>query len=197
MEHICNTPTVVFIDIGGNRDLKSVLQMLEWVKSVLSPRLIIVKSEELVDSIEGYHKKSQRLSLSLPSLPENQIETYFTEIQPCGRIKNGDEWFNYQLSTRSEQLNESATHSTSSMRKFPHPKKAPLSFSPGDGKTPICRYHNYHRKGCRQLNCPYDHVYCHWCLQKGHQALTCRNRYSEGGVKSLIRKCREDFKKWS
>ncbi|GBF93004.1 hypothetical protein Rsub_05615 [Raphidocelis subcapitata] len=39
--------TAVFVDIGGNRDLSSLLKLLPWVQSRLRPALLVVKSEAL------------------------------------------------------------------------------------------------------------------------------------------------------
>jgi hypothetical protein len=43
----------------------------------------------------------------------------------------------------------------------------------------ICRYHNYHKDGCKRYkdpngHCPFDHDHCHLCLQYGHTALQCK-----------------------
>ena len=38
---------VVCIDIGGNRDIFSVMRMIQWVQNIVKPFLIIVKSEEV------------------------------------------------------------------------------------------------------------------------------------------------------
>ena len=41
-------PNVVFIDIGGNRDRNSAIRVLQWCISTWSPRLVVVKNQELV-----------------------------------------------------------------------------------------------------------------------------------------------------
>lgn len=92
-----------------------------------------------------------------------------------------------------------AANSKHKLSAFKHPLKAPLVLSPRDGKTPICRYHNYHREGCKWYihnhgntkcnanknknnsnntngsapSCPFDHDHCHACLQLGHVAKDC------------------------
>ncbi|GAX10268.1 hypothetical protein FisN_3Lh470 [Fistulifera solaris] len=60
-------------------------------------------------------------------------------------------------------------------RRLPrHPQQAPKVYSPIDPSLPICRYHNYHKKGCRKgSDCPFDHVHCHMCLEAGHVAMSC------------------------
>mmetsp|Transcript_17298 Transcript_17298/g.24431 ORF Transcript_17298/g.24431 Transcript_17298/m.24431 type:complete len:165 (+) Transcript_17298:56-550(+) len=60
--------------------------------------------------------------------------------------------------------------------KYNHPLRAPLALFK---QIPICRYHNYHKHGCRKgLHCPFDHTTCHWCLQSGHISLQCPGRPS-------------------
>ena len=47
-------PDVVFIDIGGNREIKGVVRMMHWVLDAFQsqpPRLIVVKSQELVGEL--------------------------------------------------------------------------------------------------------------------------------------------------
>jgi hypothetical protein len=46
-------PDVILIDIGGNRELKAVIKMIHWVQTAFgtSPRLVIVKSQALVDEL--------------------------------------------------------------------------------------------------------------------------------------------------
>lgn len=55
-----------------------------------------------------------------------------------------------------------------------HPLQAPKAYSPTDPSLPICRYHNYYKKGCGKGSaCPFDHVHCHMCLEPGHIAKDC------------------------
>ena len=170
-------PSVVFIDIGGNRDLDSVIRMLAWVKDSFLPRLIIIKSEEMVENIKKADDDStstHTFNLSEPEKKRAKLSSISIHIEPSGRIKNGEEWFSTKL---TELTSKSSLDENKSLPapKFSHPKKAPLSLSPDDGKTPICRYYNYHKNGCRSSKCHYNHTYCHWCLQKGHTALHCMN----------------------
>jgi hypothetical protein len=177
-----SSPTVIFVDIGGNRDDKSVLKVLEWIfQSFLSNRrietdvtssplssrirLVIVKSREVVSSI---------LSSSLGG-----------SISSTGVIANGSKWYIEAMKDLAHDLRPSLPK---------HPLRATMVLSPMDGATPICRYHNYHKKGCRRHNvtleknmedetrpteidddclCPFDHDHCHACLQRGHVAQQC------------------------
>ena len=128
--------TVIFVDIGGNRELINVFRMVSWILESFHPRLIVVKSRELVQSL-----KSSAV-----------IDSH------TGMITSGDEWFQRHKTKRAIPK---------------HPLRAPLTLSPKDGTTPICRYHNYHKQGCIKKDCPFDHEYCHLCQEHGHIALLC------------------------
>lgn len=140
-------PNVVFLDIGGNRECVGVLRMVSWVLEEFEPRLVVVKSRELVNSI-----KSSRNCTICPD---------------TGVVENGYDWIrsNYQK------------------RAIPkHPLKAALVMSPADPTIPICRYHNYHKNGCKRDDCHYDHKYCHACLQLGHTARECETLAGDSTV---------------
>lgn len=175
-----NNISVVLIDIGGNRDLGSVLKMLAWARESFTPRLCIIKSKEMVDQIKAdfyscaREIKSNKEDENMPMQPPKKSKPWM-EIQPCGMILNGEEWYH---TTTTKMNYNSNNHSDMNAPAFPrprfsHPKKAPLSLSPKDGKTPICRYYNYHKNGCLNTNCTNDHTYCHWCLKPGHIARNC------------------------
>lgn len=171
---------VVFIDIGGNRDLESVVKMLHWVETKLNPRLCIIKSEAMVDQIQQDTSTtaSEDTSFKNESINVNEQSQESTSkrrkldqvrIEPCGTIVNGKEWYISLLQKVKKQIALSI-HKP----RFSHPKKAPLSLSPLDQKTPICRYHNYHQDGCSKGNeCELDHAHCHYCLEPGHKAKDC------------------------
>lgn len=142
-------PRVVFLDIGGNREEEGVLHMMQWVfNSFPNLRLLVIKSRELVSDIMTEAASSDEYS-----------------IHPTtGVMKAGSLW----LERKVEQMKQNYVPPS-------HPLRAPLVYSPNDVSQPICRYHNYHSKGCgKELKCPYDHEHCHRCLQKGHKALTCK-----------------------
>ena len=138
-----SSPTVIFVDIGGNRDDISVLKVLAWVfnnraykesgkekspsaSASSSPlRLVVVKSRSLVESL---------LSSSSSSSGGKTV------VSSTGVVSDGSGWFREVLAERVDNVRPSLPK---------HPLKAPMVFSPiGDGTTPICRYHNYHVKGC-------------------------------------------------
>lgn len=166
-------PDVVFIDIGGNRDLTSVVKMLSWVRRSFSPRLCIIKSEEIVDQIKA-DSALKSLDSYEPAKKRLKSTSMTLEIESDGTLSNGQEWFEATLHDIETNLSRVST----ARPRFLHPQKAPLSLSPIDNKTPICRYHNWHKNGCLQTDCPLDHDHCHWCLKLGHTALSCTNAES-------------------
>ena len=65
---------MVLIDIGGNRQLESVVRMIQWVQTAFKddrPRLILVKSEalenELSTAIQSSHEDDSDAVLLFPS----------------------------------------------------------------------------------------------------------------------------------
>ena len=173
-------PGMVLIDIGGNRELDSVVRMIDWVQTEFDgarPRVILVKSEAL------------EMELSKSNLTSSNCT-----IVPCvaedGQISNGQEWFNSLVTSYADVgiANRNLTRKQL-LSMYSHPKKVPLVLSPKDS-TPICRYHNYHPDGCKKFHkrkdltetaeaeednvqCQYDHEHCHFCQQIGHVALDC------------------------
>jgi hypothetical protein len=164
-------PDIILIDIGGNRELKGVVRMLHWVQTAFEkdpPRLVIVKSESLVEEYSRFWSKPEEVkkSANQPNVVGN------------GVIEHAQHWF-LSLVSSFEETSEKGTRPTQKVPKYSHPVQAPLSLSPKDNATPICRFHNYHPDGCKRLNdsrkCPYDHEHCHWCKQTGHVALNCKH----------------------
>lgn len=155
LEH--GPPSVVFLDIGGNRECEGVLRMVDWVLNTFSgdssddgatarkhqPLLVVIKSRELHAKLKG--------------------ECTITD----GEIVNGSTFIQEQL----QRLD----------RKMPsHPLQAPMRRRSEGYEHPICRYHNYIKDGCKRhkngKQCVLDHDYCHMCLKEGHVALQCPSR---------------------
>lgn len=178
----------VFIDIGGNRELRGVVRMIAFARTAFAqpPRLIVVKSQELVAELKASSNAEGNVGddgATTPAATASEVGSY----AECGRISEGDLWFR-ELLARSTLARPSSNEKTEgggdtssgcSNRTTPkhfHPNKAPLRLSPTDGVTPICRYYNYHKEGCKKGGrCPFDHAVCHWCLRPGHVALSCEN----------------------
>eukprot|EP00984_Skeletonema_dohrnii_P001118 scaffold349_cov157-Skeletonema_dohrnii-CCMP3373.AAC.4 len=180
-------PGMVLIDIGGNRQLESVVRMIQWVQTAFKderPRLILVKSEALENELS---------TALLSSHTNDNTDFSVPSVTDEGTITNGQNWFNslLLLASPSVAADNEADKSLSRQQllsRYSHPKKVPLVLSPKG--TPICRYHNYHPDGCTKFNkskstgtaadededdlqCQYDHEYCHWCQDAGHIAVNC------------------------
>lgn len=140
--HVVNehqATSVVFMDIGGNREMNGVARMMHWILTCSFPklRLIVLKSEEF------FREMSDQCVLDAE-----------------GFVDDGSAFLETKL--------------LSSRRLPTHPLQAPKAYSPMDSSLAICRYHNYHEKGCLKGNsCPFDHVHCHMCLNPGHIAKNC------------------------
>lgn len=203
--HTCTTmgddrsPDIVLIDIGGNRELKAVVRMIRWVQSSFCnqpPRLVIVKSEVLVDelSVSTTHSKVKEGALgregTTAESAEDRLVSGVSTVRPVvlenGVIEHAEEWFSSLIPPSAEDGDDSTCSSLENQSRIPdpsapkysHPMKAPLVLSPKDNSTAICRWHNYDPAGCKRLvssRCPYDHDHCHWCGKVGHVALTCTN----------------------
>jgi hypothetical protein len=143
---------VVFVDIGGNRELEALVALLPWVAVGLPrvPRLIVVKSEALC--------KAGRAAggvLDWGALREAAGAAIAARRGGAARREEG----------RAAAM--------------PHPWRAPLRRNAAG--VPICRFHNYRRPSptwqgpaCKEGDeCELDHEHCHWCGVAGHIALHC------------------------
>ena len=141
---------VIFIDIGGNRDLESVVKCIEYANCELKPLMVVVKSEALYKCVK-------------------------VMMKGVFDWKKLSELSNAAILDRKKS---SETDGVVYKRKY-HPLKAPLKMNP-DGISICryhnydikgCRkFIDPTFKG----RCPYDHEYCHACLRKGHRALECK-----------------------
>ncbi len=186
------SPTVVLIDIGGNRECGPVVKTMKWVFDTFGwsddLRMVIVKSRALVRQLQSdahtnkiATERSTKNANSDVDATKNANDGIPTLDTSTGMVSRGNEWF---AVTHKKLLQTSKNRFE---HRFKHPLKAPKVVSPVDGTTPICRYHNYHKDGCKLFNdrqtlgtkCPLDHDYCHSCLRKGHVAKKCPNRETQ------------------
>lgn len=146
---------VVFMDIGGNRELLPVIQLLEVVEKQLRPELIVVKSRELTQVALEH--------ISSCSEAKNQEEN-------VSRIVDYSAWW-AKLEKMKKELEDKRIHTG----KVRHPQKYPKKQAPNG--VYICRYHNYleclQLRNLREGTCLFDHDHCHECLAFGHIALQC------------------------
>jgi hypothetical protein len=186
-------PDVVLIDIGGNRELDAVVRMIRWVRTSFGngttppPRLIIVKSEALVDELMNTSTtppkdgESDGELISVES-KEDRSGRDIGKVRPIvmenGMIEHAEGWYESFISSLANEGDDVKSSGSKKILipKYSHPTKAPLVLSPKDDATPICRWHNYHPAGCKRFasgRCPYDHDHCHWCRAFGHVAIDC------------------------
>ena len=191
-------PTVVLIDIGGNRECGPVIKTLLWVLkafggvdnnnngSSCSLRMVIVKSRALVRQLLSDCGNSGTMNDSDRNNNNNNINSNININSNSNSNINSNS--NPSLDASTGIVSRDATHQkllatgkNRFERRFKHPLKAPKVMSPIDGTTPICRYHNYHKGGCQRYNdrltvatkCLLDHDHCHACLRRGHVAKNC------------------------
>ena len=147
----------VFVDIGGNRELESLVALLPWLEEQFHPTTIVVKSETLHAAVtelcDGLFDWKKLQAIAIEALQKRKSSS----------------------TTPTESKEE-----TPVKIKTLHPLKAPLRKNK-EG-IPICRFHNYDPRGCRKFldacgsgeTCPFDHERCHICLQEDHIALNCQ-----------------------
>ena len=157
---------VVFVDIGGNRELEALVALLPWVQAALKPRLVVCKSETLFDA--GTEAEGQ---LDWPALRRAADAAVTARRSAAGGGGEG-EGGGGEGSRRARAMRAHA-------RVLPHPLRAPLRRNASG--VPICRFHNYALRHdgwvgsrCKAgAACAFDHETCHWCGKVGHIALHC------------------------
>lgn len=142
-------PDIVLIDIGGNRELEGVTRMIHWVQCTFICKLprVII-------------------------VKSKELARQFSPERDDGCIHDAQSWLMDYL-----QMNNLSNEISNKPPAYAHPLQAPLAMSPKDDAIPICRFHNYHKDGCKRFKngneCELDHEYCHWCRIKGHIASDC------------------------
>jgi hypothetical protein len=105
-------PDVILIDIGGNRELKAVIQMIHWVQTAFgtSPRLVIVKSQALVDELISTSSAHVDVGEVKCQLDEDAGESENNQSIPKrpvvsgnGVIQHAQEWFTSLLQSFSDK----------------------------------------------------------------------------------------------
>lgn len=191
----------MFADIGGNRQLESLVKLVPWVLQAIRPRLLVVKSEELVAAAE------QQLAAEAAQQPQQHGPAGEQQQQGATAPVHGSDTaatsaaavrLAEQLGVSSltecdavitdvhgwwQQLQQQCgTPASQAEPWFVAARAAGFSRNPmrypqrcTAGGSRICRPHNYDRqRGCLKSDgCQFDHVHCHHCLQPGHRAVDC------------------------
>ena len=146
-----NADLVVFVDIGGNRELESLVALLPWLERELRPVSIVVKSETLHAAV-----------MDMGDFDWDRLKK-----QSALAVRN------------RKQCHATNLVSSSSKIRWLHPNEAPWRTDEHD--NPICRFHNYGKRGCLKYldprkegtTCPFNHTHCHACGVEGHRAVEC------------------------
>eukprot|EP00126_Sphaerothecum_destruens_P005937 Sdes_comp19125_c0_seq1m9839 len=173
LRELLREKTLVFIDIGGNRNLVDLLKLIPFVFTHLPDGLLLIKNRALFQCLSEYH---DNLAQSLPETEPVMPQIMRFSI-PLGIWKVLEE--NYPTKPqKSAFLNQPPAKSGSCIGKLFHPLCYPRNSVSIDGAPPqiICRFHNYRpRIGCLLASsCLFNHDYCNQCLHAGHIALECR-----------------------
>ncbi|KAG5180449.1 hypothetical protein JKP88DRAFT_323901 [Tribonema minus] len=181
-------PQLVFLDIGGDRELDTLVLLIPLLQRLLKPEASgSGRAAHCVIVVKGY-----RLARAASKT-----------VQEDGRICNFKSWWgaicdkaNERMTQAGKKLGSVQQGTGKPSRRVMHPLQYPRMFlrpqgglaglagnsstaavagnssiAGGDWKQ-ICRYHNYMycKRGDR---CPHDHTACHCCGRAGHKAVEC------------------------
>jgi hypothetical protein len=192
-----NLPLVVFVDIGGNRELESLVALLPWLETKLPTTSIVVKSETLHAAVSELGEFDWKLlhTRANDALQKRKMKVITETKEEATKEIKTKEIKTKEITTKETKTKETTktTQNTSNPRarakvverpkkKMLHPLKAPLRTN--SQGVAICRFHNYDIHGCCKFldvekigtTCPYDHIHCHICLSIEHIALNCQTR---------------------
>mmetsp|Transcript_34285 Transcript_34285/g.85830 ORF Transcript_34285/g.85830 Transcript_34285/m.85830 type:complete len:376 (-) Transcript_34285:33-1160(-) len=159
----CAGADKVFLDLGGNRPMESIVALLPVLLSAAGPALVVVKNRELAK----YALK--------------HIQNWAGDAASAGVIVRHEEWWR-NMELHCEQLrSQRGAKKPSPYQLAEYSGVAPVRFF----KYPlhykhretaagvrICRYYNY--GVCPDpASCSYDHGHCHHCGEAGHIAKNC------------------------
>lgn len=145
-QHFSTGPSVIFIDIGGNRDISSAIRVLYWCISTFTPRLVVVKNREMVDEYLGQ-----------------------CPVDKDGMLQGAHDWFEATHATIHETLNAWPEHPLQAcMVLSPVDGTTPI--------CRYHNYHALGCKKAKSNECPFAHDHCHWCRKEGHTAKECPMR---------------------
>ena len=178
VKDVCKGANKLFLDLGGNRPMESIISLLPFLERETTANLIVVKNREL-----GKWAAKHIQDCSGDSSCK-------AEAGPIPHVKSW--WENLKLHY-SEIKQEREKRAPRGYHQHNLDGAAPVRFT----KYPlhykhrenpqgvfICRYHNY--GVCSQGeggSCPFDHGHCHHCGQPGHIAKNCTVGLNQAGPK--------------
>ena len=149
---------ILFVDVGGDRDIDALLRLLPIAVLRLAPRLIVVKSRTLFKSATEWRS-------------EEACED--REEQPLARLGDAAAWWSAIVA--DGRLDAPAKRAKPYHGAEPRFAQYPLKYLPvaAPNGTLICRFHNYGVCKKSETTCSYDHDHCHYCRLPGHRAQQC------------------------
>jgi hypothetical protein len=170
--------------------------LVPWVLKTLQPRLLVVKSTQLVAAAEQQLAPDQHQqqpedtdadadakqtaaagaadAAAAAAAAAQQLGSL--SLQPCdGFVANVAAWWQ-QLELQCCNPGSAAEPWFIAARAAgfsKNPMRYPQRFTATGVR--ICRPHNYDmQRGClKHDSCPFDHAHCHHCLEPGHRAVDC------------------------
>ncbi len=169
--------TVLFVDIGGNRSMEALAQLVPVMMQRLpNLRLIVVKNRDL------YRSAAKTLKHPADSLSVwwNELADYWCRIvaelegrKLCASLSTP--LGNPPRSLSAWETAYRAARGCYGAGRLLNPRKVPNRTN-ADGVV-ICRFQNYSPSLCPgPSTCPFDHQTCHYCLEQGHTALLCTSQ---------------------
>jgi len=170
----------LYVDIGGNREIETLLALLQTIQTQLKPPSLIVKSKALFAFGQKHDLTKMGAwedlqSMAQEALLQRRTKEHLPESQEQQQ----------QDDNKDATRTIGKTQQAAIQKRLYHPLKMPQRYD-ADGIA-ICRFHNFDRKnGCllfRDTNrhgktCPLDHEHCHTCLELDHVAWQCPHRCS-------------------
>ncbi|CAM9740742.1 unnamed protein product [Chrysoparadoxa australica] len=135
----------VWLDIGGDRQVNHLLELIPHLQEEIGPPLIVVKSKRLAPML-----------LRKGCVREN------------GLVEGVRTWWDRN---NEDENAPCASIATVQGRDLMHPLRYPQVLAPDGTGTEICRFHNY--LSCLKECCRRNHTNCHVCLEEGHRAIEC------------------------
>lgn len=175
---MCAGASKVFLDLGGNRPMESIVSLLPFILREVSPALVVVKNRELAK----YALK--------------HIQNCLGDASASGTIVRHAEWWK-NMELHCEQLqSQRGVKKPSAYQLIQHDGVAPVRFfkyplhykhRETEQGVRICRYFNY--GVCPDpATCTYDHGHCHHCGAAGHIAKNCMSGLTAGSAPAQLQK---------
>jgi hypothetical protein len=145
---------VIFVDIGGNRELDAITNILPWIAAHLprAPRLIVAKSQSLYSNVVS-SSSSQSQAYDRAHVSRGGVSSAATKGEYFAENCHMGAMFQWEELLRKKSVSAPANSSS------------PIAAT---GK----RKHG-EAYATAENTCPLDHQHCHCCAERGHVAREC------------------------